>query len=422
MLRIFLLLFLLLPLTLTAQRKEKLERANREFTAGDYPGAIRTLQSVKGIEGDAEASLLLAVSQFNANDLLSAEAGLIALVERERDNYPLVWFYLGRIYHTQHRFVRAATEYKRYLRSLGDDGPERKTVVNLLRNVDNGIRAGFVTDQMVAENMGPRVNSEHDEFGPVPSPSGIGKVYFSLIRPEIATGRVQSDIVVSENTVAGWATPASLSPYLNTNAQEWLSDISSDGQRLYYYRGNGTTDGRYLMDTFRTDNKQLVTLETGVPLSGLLGDVTPFYGAEDAVYFASRRAGGYGGLDLYRMARLGQGRYGPPTNLGPNVNGPYDEICPFVARDGRTIYFSTNDPTFSVGGFDVVRTYRVAGAQNQFTLPENAGMPLNSAGDDTHFRLASDTFTGFLSSDRKDGLGKRDVYIVYYVEGREEMR
>jgi hypothetical protein len=122
------------------------------------------------------------------------------------------------------------------------------------------------------------------------------------------------------------------------------------------------------------------------------------------------------------MARLGQGRYGPPTNLGPNVNGPYDEICPFVARDGRTIYFSTNDPTFSVGGFDVVRTYRVAGAQNQFTLPENAGMPLNSAGDDTHFRLASDTFTGFLSSDRKDGLGKRDVYIVYYVEGREEMR
>lgn len=422
MLRLFLLFFLVFPLLLTAQRKEKLDRASREFAVGDYPGAIRTLQSVKGVEGDAEASLLLAVSQFNANDLLSAEAGLIALADREKDNYPLVWFYLGRIYHTQHRFVRAATEYKRYLRTLNDDGPERKTVVNLLRNVDNGIRAGFVTDQMVAENMGPRVNSEYDEFGPVPSPSGIGKVYFSLVRPEIVTGQVQSDIVVSENTVAGWATPASLNPYINTNAQECLNDISADGQRLYYYRGNSDTDGRYLMDTFRSDNSQMVTLDAGVPMSTTIGDVTPFYGAADAVYFASRRGGGYGGLDLYRMERLADGRYGQPINLGPNVNGPYDEICPFVARDGRTVYFSTNDPTFSVGGFDVVRTFRVAGATNQFTLPENAGLPLNSAGDDTHFRLASDTFTGFLCSDRKDGLGKRDVYIVYFVEGREEMR
>ena len=417
-----LLLFALLPLLLFAQRKDKLDRANREFTTGDYLGAIRTLRAVKGLEGDAEASLLLSVSQFHANDLLGAESGLLALAEREKDNYPLVWFYLGRIYHTQHRFVRAATEYKRYLRTLNDDGPERRTVVNLLRNVDNGVRAGFVTDQMVAENMGPRVNSEHDEFGPIPSPVGSGRLYFSLVRPEIATGWVQSDIVVSRNAASGWGTPASLNDFINTTAQESLTDISPDGQRLYYYRGNTSTDGRYLMDTFRANDNQMVTLDAGVPISTQFGDVTPFYGAPDAVYFASSRAGGYGGLDLYRMPRLPNGRYGQPQNLGPNVNGPYDEICPFVAKDGRTVYFSTNDPAHSVGGFDVVRTFRVAGADGQFTVPENAGMPLNSAGDDTHFRLASDTFTGFLASDRKDGLGKRDIYVVYFIDAREEMR
>ena len=348
---------------------------------------------------------------------------MLALAERERDNYPLVWFYLGRIYHTQHRFVRAAVEYKRYLRTLNDDGPERKTVVNLLRNVDNGIRAGFVTDQMVTENLGPRVNTEHDEFGPVPSPSGNGKLYFSLVRPEIATGRVQSDIVVSNNSLAGWGTPTSLNPFINTSAQESLIDISPDGQKLFYYRGNSATEGRYLVDTFRASgNNEMVTLDAGVAISSRLGDMTPYFGAADAVYFASSRPGGYGGLDLYRMQRLPGGRFGPPENMGPNVNGPYDEICPFVARDDRTIYFSTNDPTYSVGGFDVVSTFRVIGTQGQFTVPENAGMPLNSAGDDTHFRLASDTFTGFLCSDRKDGLGKRDIYVVYYVEAREEMR
>lgn len=418
-----LLLLTFLPLLLSGQRKEKLDRANREFTTGDYSGAIRTLQTIKGVEGDAEASLLLSVSQFHTNDLLAAEAGLLALAEREKDSYPLVWFYLGRIYHTQHQFVRAATEYKRYLRSLNSDGPERRTVVNLLRNVDNGIRAGFVTDQMVAENMGPRVNTENDEFGPVPSPLGAGKLYFSLVRPEIATGRVQSDIVVSTNAASGWGTPISLNPFINTTAQESLVDISPDGQKLFYYRGNSAVEGRYLVDTFRANgNNELVTLDAGVPLYSRQGDMTPFFGATDGVYFASSRPGGYGGQDLYRMARLPGGRFGPPVNLGPNVNGPYDEICPFVARDGRTVYFSTNDPEHSVGGFDVVRTFRVVGIENQFTIPENAGMPLNSAGDDTHFRLAGDTFTGFLASDRKDGLGKRDIYIVYYVEPREEMQ
>ena len=412
--------FLLSAPNAHAQKREKLDRANREFTTGDYAGAIRTLQSVKGLAGDAEGSLLLAVSRFHANDLLGAEADLLALVEREKDNYPLVWFYLGRIYHTQHRFARAAREYKRYLRTLGDDGPERRTVVNLLRNVDNGVRAGYVTDQMVAENMGPRINSENDEFGPVPSPSGGGKIYFSLVRPQLGTDRYQSDIVVSDNGTSGWNMPRSLSPYLNTNAQESLLDISPDGQKLFYFRGTELT-GSYLVDTFRANTDQLVTLPAGVPLVAS-NDVTPYFGAPDALYFASRRPGGYGGLDLYRLRRLPGGAYGPPENLGPNVNGPYDEITPFVARDGRTLYYSTNDPRLSVGGFDVVRSFRVVGADNQFTRAENAGMPLNSAGDDTHFRLANDTFTGFLASDRKDGLGRRDLYVVFYVEPREEMR
>lgn len=419
---ICLVLALVFSLSLSAQRKDQIERANREFAAGDYPSAIRTLQSIKKLEEDAEASLLLGVARFHANDLLGAESGLLALLEREKDDYPLAWFYLGRVYHAQHRFQRAAMEYKRYLRVLNGDGPERKTVVRLLRNVDNGIREGFVNDEMIAENLGGTVNSEYDEFGPIPSPTGSGKVYFSHSRPDLVSGTTHSDIVVADNIDNGWSRPVPVNPLLNTNAQENLVDISPDGQQLFYYRGSNDRDGRFLLDVYQKDGAQLVTQQPKAPLSPSAGDVTPFYGYGEAVYFASRRSGGYGGLDLYRMDRLANGTYGPPTNLGPEVNGPYDEISPFVAKDGRTLYFSTNDPEYSVGGFDVVKTFRVLGAESRYVRPENAGMPLNSAGDDTHFRLAPDTFTGYLASDRKDGLGNRDLYIIYFVEAREEMR
>ena len=365
--------------------------------------------------------MLLAVARFHANDLLAAEAGLLALLEREEDDYPLAWFYLGRVYHAQHRFPRAAVEYKRYLRVLGGDGPERKTVVRLLRNVDNGIRAGFVSDEMIAENLGDVVNSENDEFGPVPSPLGNGRVYFSRLRPDLTSGTRHSDILYATNQDNAWLAPTPVTPLLNTTAQESLVDISPDGQQLYYYRGADDRDGRFLVDAYREGSDRLVTVEPDAPLAPAAGDVTPFFGSSEAVYFASRRPGGYGGLDLYKTVRRSDGSYGPPQNLGPEVNSAYDEICPFVAKDGRTLYFSTNNPAYSVGGFDVVRSFRVLGA-DRYVRPENAGMPLNSAGDDTHFRLAPDTFTGYLASDRKDGLGQRDLYIVYFVEAREEMR
>jgi len=343
---------LLLVTSLSAQKKDKMDRAQREFTAGDYAGAIRTLQSVRGMtETDAEAGLLLTVCQFHANDLMTAEQGLLALTEREKDGYPLAWFYLGRVYHAQHRFVRAATEYKRYLRTLSGDGPERKTVVQLLRNVDNGIRAGFVNDEMVTENMGARVNTENDEFGPIPSPTGSGRLYFSLLRPNINNDRAQTDIVATVASDQGWEPPAPVNPLLNTNGQENLLDISSDGQKLYYYRGNDATDGRFLIDTFSgVGSNQLVTIQPRAPLSPAMGDVTPFFGAADAVYFASRRPGGYGGLDLYRMVRLPGGRFGPPKNLGPTSMAPTTKCAPlWPATGGRYTSAATTPPSALVG-------------------------------------------------------------------------
>ncbi len=418
--RISLLFLLLLSCAIAqTQPKAKLERAQREFAVGEYGAAVRTLSAAGKL--DEEAKLLLAVSHFHNNDLLRAEEELVEISEAKGD--PLAWFYLGRVYHAQHRFERAGVEYKRYLRSLGgSDGPERLTVVALLRNVDNGIRAGYLSEEIIAENMGNELNTENDEYGPIPSPNNSGRIYFSVVRPQPGQQRQQSDIVISNSNATGWGPALTLNPLLNTNQHETLTDISPDGQKLYYYRGSTETDGSYFVDTFNqfvTD--QLVTLALDVPVSARAGDATPFFGAPDGIYFASSRPGGYGGLDLYRIPYVAGG-FGPVTNLGPNVNGPYDEITPFMARDGRTLYFSTNDPTYSVGGFDVVKTYRVDNTESNFVLPTNAGMPLNSAGDDTHFRLAGDTFTGFLASDRKDGYGKNDLYIVYFVEAREEMR
>lgn len=421
--QLLLLFFYINIATLLAQ--SKLDRAEFFYSQGDYESTVRTITSSRNLAKNNEAAaLLLAVAYFHLNQLDQAEDLLLGLSSGQESNYPASWFYLGRLYQAQHQFGRAAQFYKRYLRSLPRGANERQLTINYIRMCDNGLKNAFSPINMVVENLGALVNTPNDEFGPVPSPTGAAKVYFSAVRPASpgleATDEDQSDILVTELKVTEWGSPSPLHTYLMSPKHELLLDISKDGGELYYFRGDSETEGNYLIDTFQAGGvRQFTTLRLDVPISPRNGDVTPFFFNANVIYFSSTRPGGYGGLDLYRLVRTDQG-WLPAENLGPEINTAYDETTPFLARDGKTLYYSSNNPEFTVGGFDVLRTFYLA-ETGRYLQSENLGLPLNSAGDDTHFRLAPDTYTGLLSSDRKDGKGKRDIYIVYFIDPRTEM-
>ena len=100
------------------------------------------------------------------------------------------------------------------------------------------------------------------------------------------------------------------------------------------------------------------------------------------------------------------------------MNTPYDETTPFLARDGRTLYFSSNNPG-SMGGFDVFKTV-FDDATQSWSTPVNAGKPINSPGDDAFFRMSVDGLTAFFSSDRLDSYGQRDIYVAYFKQEQPE--
>jgi hypothetical protein len=115
-----------------------------------------------------------------------------------------------------------------------------------------------------------------------------------------------------------------------------------------------------------------------------------------------------------------RGRWSAPTNLGPDINSAYDETTPFLSRNGQVLYFSSNRPDQSIGGFDVFRCLLIPQI-NRWTNPDNLGVPINSASDDTHFRLSRDGYTAYFASARKDGLGERDLYAAYFFDYLHEM-
>ena len=123
------------------------------------------------------------------------------------------------------------------------------------------------------------------------------------------------------------------------------------------------------------------------------------------LFFASNRAGGYGGYDLY-VSRWLDGKWSEPKNLGPEVNSVGDEICPFLAPDG-SLYFSSNFlPGF--GGFDVFRAR--LGLSGEWSEVANLGPGLNSTADDLYFHFKAETQTAYFSSNRIGGQGGYDIY------------
>ena len=126
------------------------------------------------------------------------------------------------------------------------------------------------------------------------------------------------------------------------------------------------------------------------------------------MYFTSDMPGGFGGTDLYRSTRAGDGSWGAPENLGNVINTEGDEMFPFLDESRKTLYFASNGH-YGLGGLDVFSSPMNGSAWGKVT---NAGAPLNTIKDDYAFISDNKTNKGYFSSNRENGSGMDDIYGV----------
>ncbi len=127
------------------------------------------------------------------------------------------------------------------------------------------------------------------------------------------------------------------------------------------------------------------------------------------LYFVSRRKGGYGGSDLWKVVRLPGGDWSKAINLGEQLNSQGNEMAPFLHPDGHHLYFSTTGRP-GMGGADLfVSKLDAAG---RWSEPENLAYPINTLSDELNIVFNARGDEAFLSSNRPEGHGGFDLFLV----------
>lgn len=258
-------------------------------------------------------------------------------------------------------------------------------------------------------------NSRMSDFSPAFGSENYDQLYFTSTRNEATgddvnqiTGMKSCDIFVSsKNEKDVWQKPEVIEGGPNSEYEDGSCSFSSDFQTMLITRCT--------MDTQYPRPAQIMKSERSNAAWGEAGDYndTPdslFSYAHPAaspdgewIYFVSDMPGGYGGLDIWRIAS--GGRFLGAENLGPTINTPGNEMFPTFRRNGE-LYFSS-DGWPGMGGLDIFKAEQLTDSTWHIS---NMQSPVNSYADDFGMTFEGDYTRGFFSSNRNDGRGRDNIY------------
>lgn len=260
----------------------------------------------------------------------------------------------------------------------------------------------------VATNLGKGINSAADEYLPTLSGDNRWLIYTS--------NRSGEDIWMSKLEKSNrWSTARTLSKAINTPRNEGMAKVTVCG-RTIYFSACGWENVEGGCDIFEADfdtRNDFAVIDDVRPSKGLNSrkwDSQPAISCDGkTMYFASTREGSLGGTDLW-MSTLGDDDiWDPPVNMGKVINTAADEEAPYIAPDGKTLYFSSNGhPGF--GDADIFRTTR--DDQGNWSVPVNIGPSVNTAYREAGIVISANGTECYFASSRSKGIGGLDIYTV----------
>ncbi len=274
------------------------------------------------------------------------------------------------------------------------------------------------------ENLGPMINSEYDEVLPVIAPDAKTLFFVRKGHPENFGPEKRDDIWFSELQPDGsWGPARNIDAPLNTEGYNFVCSVMPDNNALMlgnqYLPGGGQDEGVSM--TYRSAQGWSTPTNLKIEKLGNLSEWSEYTLSPDGrvLIMSILRADSLGGRDLYVSFLQENNTWTEPKNMGEVVNSGNDDITPFLAADGVTLYFSSNRPG-GYGNNDVYVTRRKDFSWLNWSTPKNLGYPINTPGWDAYYTVpANGEYAYFVSTSK--GFGKSDIFRIVLPEDARPM-
>lgn len=259
-------------------------------------------------------------------------------------------------------------------------------------------------ERMIIEQLTATINSDKTEFGPIPFEKETGEVlYFS------SNVEGTAKIYRIEKGPEGWGQLSTPDLFAKVEKQHYGNGCFTPESNRFYFTQcdilpDGSTNcGLYLIEKINNAYGAPLRLPDYVNTPGA-NTTHPYVciiGDREVLFYSSNREGTRGGMDLWFVTKSKEStgvNFSNPTNLGLNVNTPFDEVTPFFDQADETLYFSSNGLT-NIGGLDVFKS-KGEFDRNRWNKAINMGTPINSPADDLYYTPRKYRPGGYLVSNR----------------------
>jgi len=279
-----------------------------------------------------------------------------------------------------------------------------KKIISLVLVLALGLTAKVANADFVfgePTNLGPTVNSGVGDYDPELSTDGLS-LFFGSFRPG-GVGETDLWVTTRETKDDPWGSPVNLGPTVNSPYEDTDPTLSTDGLTLHFNSTRpGGYGGRDLWVTTRPtiNDPWAAPVNLGPAVNGSFNEGDTSIPADGLSLYISDwgnpRAGGHGNYEIWVMTRKKlDDDWGSAVNPGSPLNTSYQDWSPNISPDGLLLLFTSNRPGGS-GGNDTWLTRR-ATKDDPWGSPLNLGPTVNSANEDCDASLSADGSTLFFS-------------------------
>lgn len=403
---------------LFAQEKiDPAESAPKQYDAKNYKGALRGyLELIKRDANNPEYNFRIASCMLKTNVIKSNAYTYLEKYFTSDKASNEHYFDLGMAYQYALKFDEAITAYNKFIELNPKKKNEVEAATLQISQCNNAKEIIKKPLNVTFENLGKKVNSEFADYYPF-LPTNESFVVFTTRRPGNTGGVLDpdgyytSEMYIAEWKNSTWTKAKGVNAKLNTEYDEEVVGLSTDGKQMLVYIDHEDTYGDIYISEYE---------KSGFGIAVDLGKVINTNRVESAasispdgntLVYASFRSDGKGSSDLWISKKLPDGTWGKPTNI-EELNTPFGEDFPRITADGNSILFASQGFT-SMGGFDIFKADWDS-VNQRYKEPVNIGYPINTPEDNMTICFMENGRSAYVSAVREDGQGDFDLYRVVF--------